>query len=776
MKLLTTIRALFAAALLAFAPVPALASQATYAMPTAGPHSMADLTTNYFNPAFAAILSCNSGATAPAVSGQPATFECWINTSTTPRQIEIYDGSQWLVEGYIDTSGHTYSPNGSKLTLLGSSSGTVTIIPQATAGTPTLTAPNASGTFAVNASSPLVLSATTGNLTCPTCATSTSGGSITGVGVVAVSSGGAISITGAAGQVLAGSTPAFTATPTLGVAGSTLGTLTLAGSTSGTTTLQPNVAASGTLTLPAATDTLIGKATTDTLTGKTLDTAGAGNSLLINGLAATANTGTGAVARAAGPTFTTPILGAATATTVNKVTITQPATGSTLTIADGKTATVNNSLTLAGTDSTTMTFPSTSATIARTDAANTFTGHQTIEGVTSTGATGTGKFVFDTAPTIGLSNGTGLPVSTGISGLGAGIAAWLATPSSANLATALTDETGSGAAVFGTTPTIATPVLNGLPTGTGVASAATASTLASRDASANISANAFLVGYATTATAAGTTTLVVGSPQLQFFTGSTTQTVVLPVASTLVLGQSWTIVNNSSGTVTVQSSGANTILAVAAGNTGIFTAVLTSGTSAASWSSTYISSGAGTGTVTSVTCNGGLSGGTITTTGTCAISAGGVTYSMLASAALATSGNYQANAASTVLGPNAVWSAAGTTALTDAATIAVDMSTGINFTVTLGGNRTLGAPSNTKVGQSGVFRVTQDGTGTRTLAYNAVYKWSGGTACTLTTTASKNDYIFYFVYSSSEILLSCMLNVSMLDTPANDNFAMSAVG
>lgn len=46
------------------------------------------------------------------------------------------------------------------------------------------------------------------------------------------------------------------------------------------------------------------------------------------------------------------------------------------------------------------TFPTTTATIARTDAAQTFTGHQTIEGVTSTGATGTGKFVFDTSPTI----------------------------------------------------------------------------------------------------------------------------------------------------------------------------------------------------------------------------------------------------------------------------------------------------------------------------------------------------------------------------------------
>ncbi len=99
--------------------------------------------------------------------------------------------------------------------------------------------------------------------------------------------------------------------------------------------------------------------------------------------------------------------------TINKYTLTAPATGSTLTIADGKTLTVSNSLTLAGTDGQTMTFPSTSATIARTDAANTFTGHQTIEGVTSTGATGTGNLVFATAPTfpstltVGTNGGTG---------------------------------------------------------------------------------------------------------------------------------------------------------------------------------------------------------------------------------------------------------------------------------------------------------------------------------------------------------------------------------
>jgi hypothetical protein len=96
--------------------------------------------------------------------------------------------------------------------------------------------------------------------------------------------------------------------------------------------------------------------------------------------AVTDETGTGALVFANTPTLVTPVLGVATATSVNKMAITAPATGSTLAVADGKTFTVNHSLTLSGTDTTTMAFPATSATIARTDAAQTFTGNQTFNG------------------------------------------------------------------------------------------------------------------------------------------------------------------------------------------------------------------------------------------------------------------------------------------------------------------------------------------------------------------------------------------------------------
>jgi hypothetical protein len=93
-----------------------------------------------------------------------------------------------------------------------------------------------------------------------------------------------------------------------------------------------------------------------------------------------------------------------------------------------------------------------------------------------TDETGTGLLVFNTTPTLvtpilgvptsgTLTNCTGLPIATGVSGLAANVATFLTTPSSANLAAVLTDETGTGAAVFANTPTLVTPII-GAATGT----------------------------------------------------------------------------------------------------------------------------------------------------------------------------------------------------------------------------------------------------------------------------------------------------------------------
>lgn len=115
------------------------------------------------------------------------------------------------------------------------------------------------------------------------------------------------------GSLVFATSPVFT-TPTLGAAtATTINKVTItAPATSATLTIPDGVVLTG----PAATGTIVTKTSTDTLTNKTYDTAGAGNSFLINGVAATANTGTGSVVRATSPTLVTPVLGVATATTL----------------------------------------------------------------------------------------------------------------------------------------------------------------------------------------------------------------------------------------------------------------------------------------------------------------------------------------------------------------------------------------------------------------------------------------------------------------------------
>ena len=89
--------------------------------------------------------------------------------------------------------------------------------------------------------------------------------------------------------------------------------------------------------------------------------------------------------------------------------------------------------------------------------------------------------------------------------------------------------------------------------------------------------------------------------------------------------------------------------------------------------------------------------------------------------------------------------------LTDQATVTWDASTQDVCKLTLGGNRTMAAPTNNTTGQFISILVIQDGTGSRTLTWNAVFEFAEDTAPTLTTTAAKGD-VFVFRYNGSKWL------------------------
>jgi hypothetical protein len=214
-------------------------------------------------------------------------------------------------------------------------------------------------------------------------------------------------------------------------------------------------------------------------------------------------------------------------------------------------------------------------------------GATALEAITTTG---TGNGVRATSPTlttpnlgtpsaVTLTNATGLPISTGVSGLGSGVATFLATPSSANLAAAVTGETGSGALVFADAPTLTTPAL-------GVATATSVNKVA-------ITAPA---SAATLTLADGSTLATSGANSLTLTTSAATN-VTLPTSGTLVAAGAATgsgLTMNTSRLLgrTTASSGAIEEITAGTGLTlsgGTLTATgLTLGTATASTSGTNI--------------------------------------------------------------------------------------------------------------------------------------------------------------------------------------------
>lgn len=161
-------------------------------------------------------------------------------------------------------------------------------------------------------------------------------------------------------------------------------------------------------------------------------------------------------------------------------------------------------------------------------------------------------------------------------------------------------------------------------------------------------------------------------------------------------------------------------------------------------------SSAGAGTIEEITCT--LAGRNLLDDADAAAQRTTLGLAAGATSALATTGEVWAGTASTLLTPLNVLNALAAVGLTFGATISVDLALGVFFTVTLTGAATLGNPTNPKVGRTIYFRVSQDGTGTRTLSYGSNYDFGQDSAPTLTTAGSAQDLIAFFVSTTTKLI------------------------
>jgi hypothetical protein len=321
----------------------------------------------------------------------------------------------------------------------------------------------------------------------------------------------------------------------------------------------------------------------------------------------------------------------------------------------------------------------------------------------------------------------------------------LAATTSAQLAGVISDETGSGALVFATSPTLVTPALgtpaSGVATNlTGTAESLTAGTVTTN---ANLTGDVTSVGNATTIAADAVDIAMLSA------TGTASSTTYLRGDNT------WATVSGGGGSGTVTSI-------TPAADTGSGTAITASGTLTSTGGDGVETSVSGTTTTFALDLK--ANGGAVIESNELAVD---LAASSITGTLAATDGGTGLTSISTLLNANVLSTAQTFTAgqrgevtvLTDAVNVSTDLADSNNFSLALGGNRTLDNPSNCTAGQSGAITLTQDGTGSRTLLYGSYWKFVGGTAPTLTTTAAAVDVLVYYVESATRITTKVLLDV-----------------
>lgn len=438
----------------------------------------------------------------------------------------------------------------------------------------------------------------------------------------------------------------------------------------------------------------------------------------------TSTTGTGNFVRATSPTIASPTF---SGTVAGAGTIPNSVLVNSATTVNGQTCTLGSPCTV-------------------TAVASSFAMPVTVSGTASSG----GIPYFNS--TTQMSSSAALAANALVIGGGAGVApsttttasgflTWLGTPSSANLRSLLTDETGTGVAVFDTSPAITTPTITTPTFVTSTiysGSSSGAVTLQTQAAAGtwnwNWPTTAGTAGQVLTSQGGGSTamtwTTVAGTgtvTQVDTSTGltggpiNTTGTISVTGVLADLVGQSW-----AQGDV-IYYNGTN-LVRLAPGTNGQLLQTQGAGANP-QWATV-----AGSGTVTSVAAGTGMSFSTITGSGSVAIDK-------------ATASNFQAGTSNKVLTADIVFTSETTT--TFGSTTSFDFSTFINTQVTLTGNITTMNVSNIKAGQAGTISFLQDGTGSRTTVWNSNFKFAGGTTPTLSTAAGARDVLTYACRTTS---------------------------